>query len=242
MLNEQKLVEIIPSSGTFVAPINQEDIKHVYQLLGGLQALALKLCIGTVTAEDLEHLNSLNENFLRCAQMGAVPATIEADYQFHRYLCQLSGNPYLVNYSDQLSIHVSRNENRFLRFTPPRRSATPATSGLSRPCAPATWRPPRRRSRPTGPCPPCRMRGKLPAACRGKQKTNKTPATDACLTGKAASVAEVFICFLGYRASARKGPRLSFYLNIPDTSAAAVLPPRTISSHCSSNQLQITPP
>ena len=82
MLNEQKLVEIVPSSGTFVAPINQEDIKHVYQLLGGLQALALKLCIGTVTAEDLEHLNSLNENFLRCAQMGAVPATIEADYQW----------------------------------------------------------------------------------------------------------------------------------------------------------------
>ena len=116
MLNEQKLVEIIPSSGTFVAPINQEDIKHVYQLLGGLQALALKLCIGTVTAEDLEHLNSLNENFLRCAQMGAVPATIEADYQFHRYLCQLSGNPYLVNYSDQLSIHVSRNENRFFKI------------------------------------------------------------------------------------------------------------------------------
>lgn len=116
MLNEQKLVEIVPSSGTFVAPINQEDIKHVYQLLGGLQALALKLCIGTMTAEDLEHLNSLNENFLRCAQMGAVPATIEADYQFHRYLCQLSGNPYLVNYSDQLSIHVSRNENRFFKI------------------------------------------------------------------------------------------------------------------------------
>ena len=42
MLNEQKLVEIVPSSGTFVAPINQEDIKHVYQLLGGLQEMCIR--------------------------------------------------------------------------------------------------------------------------------------------------------------------------------------------------------
>ena len=56
LLKEQRLVSIVPSSGTYVAPIDDQDMRHVYQLLVALQSLAMELCIQTVTPEQLERL------------------------------------------------------------------------------------------------------------------------------------------------------------------------------------------
>ena len=55
-LSEKKLVQIVPSSGTYVAPIDDQDMAHVYQLLVALQSLALELCIRTITPDQLERL------------------------------------------------------------------------------------------------------------------------------------------------------------------------------------------
>ena len=63
MLAEQKLVKMVPSSGTFVAPIDLKDMAYVYELLGGLQAYAIELGMDRITVEQLAVLRHVNETF-----------------------------------------------------------------------------------------------------------------------------------------------------------------------------------
>jgi len=114
MLGEQGLLEVIPSRGTFVSPIDQENMERIYELMGDLQCLALDYC-GGLTEENLQQLERLNESLLLCAKTGDVPCTIQADNDFHRYLNELSGNPYLVSFFEQLELQARRSENRFFR-------------------------------------------------------------------------------------------------------------------------------
>lgn len=114
LLGEQKLVQVFPSRGTYVTEIDLEDLRYVYEILGGLHALALDFCIDRLTEADLAELESLNQSFLRCAGVG-LAAAIEADHAFHRRICELSGNPYLCTYSEQLSAQARRNENRYFK-------------------------------------------------------------------------------------------------------------------------------
>ncbi len=115
LLTEQKLVRVVPSSGTFVAPIDSRDLVHVYQLLVGLQSLALELALPRLAQADLERLAALNESFLCCVRAGTAEDASGADSQFHHALCALAGNPYLLDFSDQLELQARRNENRFFK-------------------------------------------------------------------------------------------------------------------------------
>ena len=117
LLNEQKLVNVVPSSGTFVAPVNKEELIHVYSLLIELQLFALQLCNGQITRNHCQQLTRLNENFRRCEQSGNAADTIQADFSFHMYFCELAGNPYLTQFSKELSIHTRRNETLYFRRT-----------------------------------------------------------------------------------------------------------------------------
>jgi DNA-binding GntR family transcriptional regulator len=114
LLSEQKLVQVVPSRGTYVTEIDMDDLRHVYQMLGGLHALAAELCIDRLDEAELEGLAALNKSFLKHASAGSA-AAIEADYAFHERLCTLSANPYLIGFSEQLSLQARRNEKRFFR-------------------------------------------------------------------------------------------------------------------------------
>lgn len=115
LLREQKLVTIIPASGTFVAPIDIQDMHYAYELLTCLHSFALELCIHRIARADVSRLRALNDHMLECIERGDVQATREADFEFHRALCQLTENPYLVGYSDQLMLQMMRNENHFFK-------------------------------------------------------------------------------------------------------------------------------
>lgn len=115
LLGEQKLIRVVPSSGTYVAPINSEDMRAVYQLIIGFQKLALELTPQPIAAADLEKMAALNESLLRLVQAGAASQAAEADFRLHQYLCALAGNPYLDRFFGELLLQARRNENRFFK-------------------------------------------------------------------------------------------------------------------------------
>ncbi len=115
MLAEQKLVKMIPSSGTFVAPIDLKDMTYVYELLGGLQAYAIELGIDRVTEEQLAVLRHANETFFDYAQQDDAEKILDADRAFHRCIAELSENHYLVTYTEQLMMQAHRNEMLFFK-------------------------------------------------------------------------------------------------------------------------------
>lgn len=115
MLAEQKLVTMVPSSGTFVSPIDINDMAYVYELLGGLQAYAAELCIDRITEADLAKMRQINERFYQYAQHGTPVEAINEDWDFHHLLAELTGNPYLISYTEQLMMQAHRNELRFFK-------------------------------------------------------------------------------------------------------------------------------
>ena len=88
---------------------------YVYQLLGKLQAVAIDFCISTLDEQKLDHLTRLNEKFLELAGTGSSADIHAADRKFHNYLAQLSENPYLISFTDQLTLQACRNENQFFK-------------------------------------------------------------------------------------------------------------------------------
>lgn len=112
MLAEEKLINVVPSSGTFVSEINMEDMKHVYYLMGKLQGIAVEEFIENMENSQIEILEELNEKFHHAISSKDIEASIEADGNFHRYIAELSGNPYNISFTDQLLIHCIRNEYR----------------------------------------------------------------------------------------------------------------------------------
>ncbi len=115
MLAEQKLVKMVPSSGTFVAPIDLQDIARVYELLIGLQFYAVELGIERITSEQLDALQQANESFYQYAQQNNIEKTIYADWEFHHCIAELSKNHYLVTYTEQLMMQTQRNELHFFK-------------------------------------------------------------------------------------------------------------------------------
>lgn len=123
MLAEQKLVKMVPSSGTFVAPIDLKDMAYVYELLGGLQTFAIELGIDRATPEQLEVLRRVNETFFKYAQQGDAEKTMDADWAFHHCIAELSENHYLITYTEQLMMQAHRNEMHFFKtYVHPRQS------------------------------------------------------------------------------------------------------------------------
>ena len=136
MLAEKKLVTMMPSSGTFVAPIDLHDLAYVYELLGILQANAIDLGAANVTEDDLTALHQINLEFSRCTQQGDARNALHSDWEFHNRIAELSSNPYLVSYTEQLMVQAHRNEIRFFKSTALLNRATTRTRRLSMRCAP----------------------------------------------------------------------------------------------------------
>lgn len=123
MLAEQKLVTMIPSSGTYVAPIDQNDMRYVYELLGGLQSFSIELIIDGIHAEDLDRLHSINEVFYRYALENDAIKAIHADWDLHHLLAERTENPYIISYTEQLMTQAHRNEIQFFKnYSAPKES------------------------------------------------------------------------------------------------------------------------
>ena len=118
MLAEQKLVTMVPSSGTFVSPIDLGDMAYVYELLGDLQACAVERGMEKAGPGELEALREINRRFCGLAREGTAMEMIDEDRAFHHRIAMLGGNPYLTACTDQLMTQAHRTEIRFFRSHP----------------------------------------------------------------------------------------------------------------------------
>lgn len=115
MLAEQKFVTVLPSSGTFVAPLDRADMGNVYEMMSRLQCLALELATSRIIPEDISRLRIMNAAFMELAVAGDARGTNRADSKLHHEIAKLSGNDYLVRFTDVLIMQAQRGENLFFR-------------------------------------------------------------------------------------------------------------------------------
>jgi len=85
-----------------VVHLTEVDVAQLYELRGALEGLAARLV--AKKRSDLLKLESAVASMRRAASEGNCEALLQHDLQFHLQLCELSGNPYIVEQSRRLLV------------------------------------------------------------------------------------------------------------------------------------------
>jgi len=85
-----------------VVHLTEVDVAQLYELRGALEGLAARLA--AKARADLSKLESAVVGMRRAASEGNCEALLQHDLQFHLRLCELSGNPFIVEQSRRLLV------------------------------------------------------------------------------------------------------------------------------------------
>jgi DNA-binding GntR family transcriptional regulator len=85
-----------------VVHLTEADVAQLYELRGALEGLAARLA--ATRCPDLSKLESAVAGMRRAASEGNCEALLQNDLLFHLQLCELSGNPFIVEQSRRLLV------------------------------------------------------------------------------------------------------------------------------------------
>src|SRR3954454_24347265 len=97
-LEQEGLVVTSPHRGTFVVNPTTDEIKDLYGLRIALEGYAAEQAAHLVTAEDLDALQSVVDDFNALASTGraSMAPRLGLDLQFHELVCEAGGNARLI--------------------------------------------------------------------------------------------------------------------------------------------------
>lgn len=110
-LASEKLVDIVPRRGAFVAEIRDGDAWQLYEARLQLERLAARLAAERITPEQLNRLESFFEGF---PDGHTFVNDTEIDWKFHRGVAEATQNRYLLDSVERLYSLGARL--RFLRY------------------------------------------------------------------------------------------------------------------------------
>ncbi|MGH2367631.1 MAG: GntR family transcriptional regulator [Chloroflexota bacterium] len=107
-LEADHLVRLIPRRGFAVLPIDAEDMRRIYEVVEGLEGMAVLLATERSGPDALDRLEeSVREQETALADHN-LTTWAEADEVFHQQLLDASGNPHLHRLLDPYSDHLHR--------------------------------------------------------------------------------------------------------------------------------------
>ena len=117
------LVRTTPGRSTVVAPLDAQAVRHAQAVVAALHALAVRLAVPRLSADDIERMRQLNAEFTTAHATGDTDAALRADAAFHDVAVTASGNDIIRSVLAQHEPVLQRAER--LRFA----SAEGAESG-----------------------------------------------------------------------------------------------------------------
>src|SRR6267143_4013153 len=85
-----------------VVHLTEKDVAQLYELRGALEGLAARLAVEM--RPDLSKIQSAVDSMRQASTEGNCEALLQHDLQFHLRLCELSGNPFIVEQSRRLLV------------------------------------------------------------------------------------------------------------------------------------------
>jgi len=98
-LAQEDLVMILPRKGSFVHPIQVEDLQKIFELRVTLECLSCELAAERITDEELEGLDALFEKVDTLAE--GSEEHVRIDRAFHRAIAAATRNEYLQRAVDR---------------------------------------------------------------------------------------------------------------------------------------------
>jgi DNA-binding GntR family transcriptional regulator len=101
-LEMEGFVTIAPRRGIFVNELTLQDIKDFYQVIGALEQSAILQSGDSLTARDIEQMNTLNRQMERAIEKDNFDHFYEKNLAFHNTYIRASRNQSLIHLVDNL--------------------------------------------------------------------------------------------------------------------------------------------
>ncbi len=107
-LEEMKLVNVIPRFGTYVSPIDINEIRCAFEVKIKLEGLAGELAAKRITADKLEEMSGLVADADRILEDGEHRSLIGLDARFHEIIYVATQNTILQEFLENLHSRCAR--------------------------------------------------------------------------------------------------------------------------------------
>ena len=100
LLEGEGFITIVPYKGAFVNELTQKDIAQIYDILGALEGLSMRVATPTITVEEIKKIQTLEKKIVR--NRNNKIKVYEYNVEFHKYLTKLGKNTRLISFTDNL--------------------------------------------------------------------------------------------------------------------------------------------
>ena len=95
-LEVEGYVEIVPRRGVKVKYLTIGEIRHIYQVIGALEATALRDAARTLAPEDFAYLDDITDRYEQQFLLGGYDDSLSINYKFHDFFLDRCGNGVLT--------------------------------------------------------------------------------------------------------------------------------------------------
>jgi DNA-binding GntR family transcriptional regulator len=109
-LATERLVEIVPRRGTYVAELSAQEIAERFDVRQILELGAAERVVAGLSEADLEHIQQLHSEMLDLVEPNGGISDyfryLDLDVEFHRAILRIAGNNQLVETYDELNLKL----------------------------------------------------------------------------------------------------------------------------------------
>ncbi len=104
-LEQDGFVKIIPNSGAIVTELSQRDVEQIYDLMGALEGLSMRVATPIINQKEIAKI----ERLVKKMEATVNPFKFfQYNFEFHIYMDQLSGNERLIKLMKNLRAQAHR--------------------------------------------------------------------------------------------------------------------------------------
>ena len=116
MLELEGLVNMVPRKGARVAAISEKSLCDVLEVRRALEELSVRLACTRMEREDLEKLDSINQQFIRACQGDDVVQIARIDESFHAVIYEAADNAKLLQLLNQMQNQMYRYRIEYIKM------------------------------------------------------------------------------------------------------------------------------
>lgn len=115
-LSSEGLIDLVPQKGAFVSEPPIERVKEMLDLMALLEGEAARIAVNKMTAGELDKIKAMHDELEANYENKDIEGYIQANFRYHRYIQELTGNEVLSEVIDSLRDKVSLYRSRQLHI------------------------------------------------------------------------------------------------------------------------------
>jgi len=111
----EKLIDKINGSGYFVKKLTFEDLKEFFAVRAGLEGIAIRLFVNTLSDKKLDAFNNIFNKFVLPLDEKENMSYLKADQEFHEKIIELCGNSIIIDFNKNFNFVMKSYQKGLIR-------------------------------------------------------------------------------------------------------------------------------